>query len=82
MDCLFHELPVVHHDLADALEGMHLNCGIAVSDQFHCLIFSTKTLHHTTTIGIESCPLAEIIEGHCNNGLQREREEEGRGMMS
>jgi hypothetical protein len=67
---LFHELPVGDHDLADALQGMHLDGGVAMADQLHGLVFSSETLRHTTTIGIEASPLSKIIQSDSNDGLR------------
>mmetsp|Transcript_31732 Transcript_31732/g.92191 ORF Transcript_31732/g.92191 Transcript_31732/m.92191 type:complete len:125 (-) Transcript_31732:1163-1537(-) len=62
-----HELPVVHHDFAHALQGMTLNLRFFIVDLQHDQVLRTEILDDASPVGIEANELPKIVARHTHD---------------
>mmetsp|Transcript_38150 Transcript_38150/g.59603 ORF Transcript_38150/g.59603 Transcript_38150/m.59603 type:complete len:233 (-) Transcript_38150:315-1013(-) len=77
---LSHKLPLVHHDLANALERVPLYSGVIMLNQVHHSALGVDMLDDTLAVGVEADELANVVAGDGHHLVVRGVQQGGQGL--
>ena len=69
-----HELPVVHHDLADAPQGVALDIRVLAGDHLQGQVLTAQRVSDAASVGVVPRELAEVVQGDAYRILRHRRQ--------